>query len=191
MSIHHQAIVPSNIAEVIDKITCTFGSGGVQTTASMRYEMPHAWYAVLVRCKVPIEVKLPAKATVDLFLRNDKASVKHTLDLRPYRISEGSDTSNLAVCLAPAFGNLDLFKVLEWRLHHARQGVKTVHWYTRGPNDRLQMLVNILNNKEELQDTWKEAVPISPDTFQTEHLQEHGLYGDQVRSDSPKTVFRF
>ena len=180
MSIHHQAIVPSNIAQVVDKVTCSFEGAGLKTTASIRYEMPHAWYAVLVRCSVPSEVILPAKATVDLALRHDHTHIKHTIDLKAYTVSDRNNTSNLAFCLAPAFGELDLFKLLEWRLHHARLGVKTVHWYTRRPNGRLQMLVNILNHKEGLEDTWKEAIPISPDTFETEHLQDHGLYGDQV-----------
>jgi hypothetical protein len=78
------------------------------------------------------------------------------------------------------FGELDLFKILEWRLHHARLGVKTVHWYSRRPNVALETLVRILNHDEGLKDSWKEASPISPDTFETERLQEHGLYGDQV-----------
>lgn len=180
MSIHHQAIVPSNIAEIMDKVTCAFDDGRSQTTASIRYEMPHAWYAVLVRCSVPPEVTLPGQVKVNLVLRQDKNPVEHTVYLKSYLVSDRDNTPNLAFCLAPAFGDLDLFKILEWRLHHARLGVKSVHWYTRRPNGRLQMLVNILNHKEDLEDTWKEAVPLSPDTFETERLQEHGLYGDQV-----------
>lgn len=180
MSIHHQVIVPPNIAELVEEVTCKFHGTGIRTKATMRYEMPHAWYAVLLRCGVPDAVQLPANSTVEVSLRKGHPAMHHTLQLRPYAVEEPSITPNVAFCLSPVFGKLDIFKILEWRLHHARIGVKTVHWYSREANPALKSLVNVLNHNEGLKDTWKDAVPLSPDTFQTERLQEHGLYGDQV-----------
>lgn len=172
--------MPPKIAQLVDKVTCTFEGLDKRTTASIRYEMPHAWYAVLIRCQIPEDVHLPTKSRVDLRLRDSAATIKHDIQLKPYVTENPRNTSDLAFCLSPMFGDLDLFKLLEWRLHHARLGVNTVHWYIRKPNIALETLVRILNHDEGLEDSWKEASPISPDTFETERLQEHGLYGDQV-----------
>lgn len=146
----------------------------------MRYEMPHAWYAVLLRCRVPDNVQLPTDALVEVRLRKSPSTIKHNLKLRSHAIEEAGATPNVAFCLSPVFGKLDPFKILEWRLHHARLGVKTVHWYSREPNAALRTLVDVLNHDEGLKDTWKDAKPLSPDTFLKDRLQEHGLYGDQV-----------
>jgi hypothetical protein len=183
ISIHHQAIVPAQIEQVIEGMNCVYppnnDSTKTSTPATLQYKMPHAWYAVLVRCEVPRKLSLPTTMSLELSSR-EKTTVKHSINLKTYLIREGSHVPNLALCLSPMFGNIDMFRILEWRLHHARLGVKTVHWYTRNANTPLETLITILNHEEDLQDTWKEAPPVSPDTFETDHLQEKGLYGDQV-----------
>lgn len=146
----------------------------------MRYEMPHAWYAVLLTCQIPDSMQLPTDVIVEVRTRRAAVSVRHNIQLKSYPVEDPSDTSNLAFCLSPMFGELDLFKILEWRLHHARLGISTVHWYSREGNFALKTLVDVLNHSEGLKDTWKEATPLSPDTYQKERLLEHGLYGDQV-----------
>lgn len=181
-SIHHQIIVPANIGDLIERVTCAFDDVNEPTTATLRYDMPHAWYAVLIRCQVPQDAVLPSNIIVETRVRRSPTRIKHNIEVESYRIGEANETANLAFCLSPMFGHLDLFRILEWRLHHARVGVNTVHWYTRKKNTALETMVAILNHDEGLTDSWKEASPISPDTFETERLQEHGLYGDQVRN---------
>ena len=86
----------------------------------------------------------------------------------------------MGICVSPLYGHFYKRKILEWRLHHLYMGIRTVHWYLRDPESELEAWLKSIARKLELQDTYTDAPPLSPETYQSNILRDEGLSADQV-----------
>lgn len=87
------------------------------------------------------------------------------------------------ICLSPSFANFDTATLLEWRIHHSRIGIKTVHWYHRPETSHLLPIVQDMNNILGTRDTIRLAPYLVEEPVRNaSQLHKHGAYADQVSS---------
>lgn len=168
---------------VVRSSACRFDGSMEITPATLTWKMPYAPWALLMRCRIPDEATLPGAAYLDLHLADDRSPAKTAIATQRLALERrkiAQETTRLALCTAPLFGRLNMPRLLEWRLHHARLGIKTVHWYDREGRQDIIDFVGRLNRNEKLRDTYTHAPPLSPETYGTEIFLEKGLYADQV-----------
>lgn len=83
--------------------------------------------------------------------------------------------------MSPLYGKVDRLRLLEWRIHHAKLGIKVVHWYVRPEMAFLRPLVEHWNKAIALHDTWTLAPYLADmEAEGTRRLHSRGAYADQV-----------
>jgi hypothetical protein len=98
------------------------------------------------------------------------------------KASISAPRAKLGICLSPLYGQINMLRILEWRIHHARLGFETVHWYSRDSSSKLQRWMAVWNEQLSLKDTWGYAPNLLDDEFKPNHfMSEEGAYADQVR----------
>lgn len=122
--------------------------------------------------------------TVEVLLRyslKGGETFEHKVKLSATRLPKRR--AKLGICVSPLFGELDMLKVVEWRVHHARIGFETVHFYERNAGDfNLSSWIAIWNARLGTHDTLGIGAPISPSTWQTSSYMFNSSYADQVRT---------
>lgn len=184
----HWQIVVDEIP--INSVSCTYTTSGTTWTGSgaFKRDFPMDRYVLLVYCPLPPSV--PTRPTartrdidvvVSLGLGGSSTPFSYPFTLKRTTVSP---PSQVAICVAPVFGQVDLVQLLEWRLNHWLLGIETVHWYDRTDGLVLEDWVRRFSIVTGAKDTWGAGAPVSPDTYMTDLLEMSGKYGDQVRVPS-------
>lgn len=186
------------IPEVLSSAKCRFASSAtgdeVIIPARMEYDFKRAPFqskrarwALLISCDMPPlhqsnSASLEALSTsLELLLADGVTTFTQPISLRPSTVDLVPPEGSLGICIAPLYGPINDSKTLQWRIHHALLGVKTVHWYDRDGRGRTREWVKELNRQFGLKDTYNDAPCISPESCGKEEvLEDKGVSGDQV-----------
>ncbi|KAK9898830.1 hypothetical protein P389DRAFT_39288 [Cystobasidium minutum MCA 4210] len=151
------------------------------------FQSKRARWALLISCDMPqlhqsnSASQKAFSSSLELVLADGVTTFTQPISLRPSTVDLVPPEGSLGICIAPLYGPINDSKTLQWRIHHALLGVKTVHWYDRDGRGRTREWVKELNRQFGLKDTYNDAPCISPESCGKEEvLEDKGVSGDQV-----------
>ena len=185
------------IPDVLSSATCRFSTpqGEMPIPATLEYDFKRAPFqnararwALLISCDMPPSYLSSTSSSpvisLELLLADKTTTFTQPISLKSSSVDLAIPKGSLGICIAPLYGPINDAKTLQWRLHHALLGVKTVHWYDRDGRGRTKEWVKELNRSYGLKDTYNEAPCISPQSCGKEEvLEDKGVSGDQVSCD--------
>ena len=178
-------VFPSRPQSIFSGQVCRFGEVVTPLRVVERKAGPQT---NLFRCNLPPNLPAADLEAISLeFYLRDGQKVEHEVRLLPTIVPEPRPT--LGICVSPLFGDIDMLQLVEWRLHHARVGFQTVHWYEREAGAfNLSDWIQVWNGRLGTHDTLGVAPPLSPTTWQTHAYYQNGTYADQVRLASHTAI---
>lgn len=149
------------------------------------FQIKRARWALLISCDMPKDYLSSSTSSpsvsLDILLADKSTTFTQAISLKSTSINAVVPKGSLGICIAPLYGPINDSKTLQWRIHHAKLGVQTVHWYDRDGRGKTKEWVKELNRLFGLKDTYNEAPCISKETCGKEGLlEDKGVSGDQV-----------